>query len=112
MNLVGLKTCRRPTTLACRTTTATSVSGCHPWAACSVLFAATWGVLVVRSPAFDPVLGIRHLGARVVDVIGRTAPQCILDELVATVAMLPNPAPRDGDEDRSGSGLRAARSTL
>jgi hypothetical protein len=68
----------------------------------AMLFAATWGVLVGSQPgAFDPALGIRRLGARVVDVIGRTAPQCIVDELVATVATLPNPVPRDRAEDRS-----------
>jgi hypothetical protein len=68
----------------------------------AMLFAATWGVLVGSQPgAFDVVLGIRRLGERVVDVIGRTAPQCIVDELVATVAMLPNPAPRESAEGRS-----------
>jgi hypothetical protein len=68
----------------------------------SMLFAATWGAVAGSQPgAFDPVLGIRRLGERVVDVIGRTAPQCILDELVATVAMLPNPVPRKSVDDRS-----------
>jgi hypothetical protein len=68
----------------------------------SMLFAATWGVLVGSQPgAFDAVLGIRRLGERVVDVIGRTAPRCILDELVATVAMVPNPMPRKEQDDRS-----------
>jgi len=68
----------------------------------AMLFAATWGVLVGSQPgAFDAELGVRRLGERVVDVIGRTAPECILDELVATVAMLPNPAPRKRGEDRS-----------
>ena len=68
----------------------------------AMLFATTWGVLVGSQPgAFDAELGIRRLGERVVDVIGRTAPQCILDELVATVAMLPSPAPRKRVEDRS-----------
>jgi hypothetical protein len=67
-----------------------------------MLFAATWGVLVGSQPgAFDAVLGIRRLGERIVGVIGRTTPQCILDELVTTVAMLPNPAPRQRADDRS-----------
>ena len=66
-----------------------------------MLFAATWGALVGSQPgAFDAVLGIRRLGERVVDVIGQTAPQCILDELVATTAMLPSPAPRKSHDDR------------
>jgi hypothetical protein len=80
-----------------------------------MLIAATWGVLVGSQPgAFDAVLGIRRLGERVVDVIGRTAPQCILDELVATVAMLPNPAPRERADDRSWiwAPPRSALSTL
>lgn len=51
----------------------------------SMLFAATWGVLVGKQPeAFDKVMGIWDLGKRVVDVIGRTAPQCIVSELVTT----------------------------
>jgi hypothetical protein len=67
-----------------------------------MLFAATWGVLVGTQPgAFDAVLGVRRLGERVVDVIGRTAPQCVLDELVATVAMLPNQVPSKETDDRS-----------
>ena len=50
-----------------------------------MLFAATWGALVGTQPgAFDRVMGIWELGERVVDVIGRTAPQCIVAELVAT----------------------------
>jgi hypothetical protein len=50
----------------------------------SMLFAATWGVLVGSQPgAFDQVMSIWEIGERVVDVIGRTAPQCILSELVA-----------------------------
>jgi hypothetical protein len=67
----------------------------------AMLFAATWGALVGSHPgAFDPVMGIRGLGERVVDVIGRTAPQCLLDDLVATVAMLPRRAPREDSESR------------
>lgn len=45
---------------------------------------STWGVLVGSQPgAFGPELGVWGLGARVVDVLGRTAPQCIVSELVA-----------------------------
>jgi hypothetical protein len=67
----------------------------------AMLFAATWGALIGSHPgAFDPVMGIHGLGERVVDVIGRTAPQCILDELVATVAMLPRRAPLKESEGR------------
>ena len=51
----------------------------------SMLFAATWGVLVGKHPgAFDRAMGIWDLGERVIDVIGRTAPQCTVTELVAT----------------------------
>ena len=68
----------------------------------SMLFAATWGVLIGSQPgAFDAVLGIRRIGERVVDVIGRTVPECMLNELVATVAMLPSAAPAEGADDRS-----------
>jgi hypothetical protein len=50
-----------------------------------MLILACWGVLVGKQPgAFDRALGIWDLGERVVDAIGRTAPQCILTELVAT----------------------------
>jgi hypothetical protein len=66
----------------------------------SMLFWATWGVLVGKHPgAFDSVMGVWDLGARVVDVIGRTAPQCIVGELVATVlrpAMSGMPRPSKG----------------
>lgn len=52
----------------------------------SMLFWATWGALVGSQPGlFDPSLGIDGMGERVLDVIGRTAPQCIVSELVATV---------------------------
>jgi hypothetical protein len=51
----------------------------------SMLFAATWGVLVGKQPeAFDKVMGIWGLGQRVVDVIGRSAPQCIVADMVST----------------------------
>lgn len=53
----------------------------------SMLFAATWGVLVGKHPgAFSRALTIWELGERVVDVIGRTAPQCIVSELVGVFA--------------------------
>jgi hypothetical protein len=49
----------------------------------SMLFWATWGALVGSQPGlFDPALGVYGMGERVVDVIGRTAPQCIVSELV------------------------------
>jgi hypothetical protein len=68
----------------------------------SILFAATWGVLVGSQPgAFDTELGIRRLGERVVDVIGRTAPQCIVDELVVAAARLPSPLPAKEVGDRA-----------
>jgi len=52
----------------------------------SMLFGATWGALVgVHPGAFDAALGMWGLGERVVDVIGQSAPQCILDELVLTL---------------------------
>lgn len=52
----------------------------------SMLFWATWGALVGSQPGlFDPALGIYGMGERVLDVLGRTAPQCIVSELVATV---------------------------
>jgi hypothetical protein len=51
----------------------------------SMLFAATWGVLVGKQPgALSRVIGVWQIGERVLDVIGRTAPQCIVSELVAT----------------------------
>ena len=51
----------------------------------AMLFAAAWGVLVGKQPgALSKVMGIWGIGERVVDVIGRTAPQCIVSELVAT----------------------------
>ncbi len=66
----------------------------------SMLFAATWGSIVGSPPgAFDKGLGLRGVGERVVDVIGRSAPQCLLDELVATVSSLPAVTPREGDDD-------------
>jgi hypothetical protein len=49
----------------------------------SMLRWAIWGVLVGLHPgALDRVMGIWELGRRVVDVIGRTAPQCLVEELV------------------------------
>ncbi|MDQ4039297.1 MAG: hypothetical protein M3313_13335, partial [Actinomycetota bacterium] len=53
----------------------------------SMLFAATWGTLVGKHPgAFSHALTIWELGERVVDVIGRTAPQCIVSELAGVFA--------------------------
>lgn len=53
----------------------------------SMLFAATWGTLVGKHPgAFSHALTIWEIGERVVDVIGRTAPQCIVSELVGVFA--------------------------
>jgi hypothetical protein len=52
----------------------------------SMLFAAVWGVLVGKQPgAFGAAMGPWGIGERVVDAIGRTAPQCIVAELVATL---------------------------
>jgi hypothetical protein len=52
----------------------------------SMLFWATWGALVGSQPGlFDPALGIYGMGERALDVLGRTAPQCIVSELVASV---------------------------
>ena len=49
----------------------------------SMLFWATWGVLVGSQPGlFHPALGVYGMGKRAVDVLGRTAPQCIVSELV------------------------------
>jgi hypothetical protein len=51
----------------------------------SMLLAATWGVLVGKQPgALGKVMGVWEIGERVLDVIGRTAPQCIVSELVST----------------------------
>ncbi len=81
----------------------------------SMLFAATWDALVASQPgAFDVALGIRGIGERVVDVIGRSAPQCIFDELVATTAELPAARTTTPADDRwwlwapSGSSLNTA----
>ena len=50
----------------------------------SMLFAAIWGVLVGSQPgAFTRVQDVWEFGERVVNVIGRTAPQCLVSELVA-----------------------------
>jgi hypothetical protein len=49
----------------------------------SMLFAATWGVLTGSPPmSFQGDLNPWEVGQRVIDVIGRTAPQCIVRELV------------------------------
>ncbi len=50
----------------------------------SMLFASIWGVLVGSQPgAFSRVLDVWEFGDRVVDVIGRTAPQCLVLALVS-----------------------------
>jgi hypothetical protein len=52
----------------------------------SMLVWATWGALVGSQPGlFDPALGVYGMGERAVDVIGRTAPQCIVSELVGVL---------------------------
>lgn len=49
----------------------------------SMLIAATWGVLTGSPPmTFQGDLSPWEVGQRVIDVIGRTAPQCILHELL------------------------------
>ena len=68
----------------------------------SMLFWATWGVLVGSQPGlFHPALGVYGMGKRAVDVLGRTAPQCIVSELVG-------PLISSGDAGR-GSERRADR---
>lgn len=50
----------------------------------SMLFNATWGVVVGKQPgAFDKVMSLGEIGERVLDVLGRTAPHCLVSELVA-----------------------------
>jgi hypothetical protein len=50
----------------------------------AMLYAATWGALTGLSPmAFHRAMNAWEVGERVVDVIGRTASQCILSEMVA-----------------------------
>jgi hypothetical protein len=61
----------------------------------SMLFWATWGVLVGTQPGLlSPALGVWGMGERVVDVIGRTAPQCIVSELIGP--LIRDPAGRAG----------------
>ena len=69
----------------------------------SMLIAATWGVLVGKHPgAFSHALSIWEIGERVIDVIGRTAPQCIVSELVGVFARLePEPERRDAASSRA-----------
>jgi hypothetical protein len=69
----------------------------------SMLFAATWGALVGKQPGlFSRFLGLWDLGERALDVIGRTAPQCIVSELVAT--FLVNPGETVAGESRRPTG--------
>ena len=50
----------------------------------SMLFWATWGVLVGSQPGlFGTSLGVWGMGSRVVDVLGRAAPQCFWSDLVS-----------------------------
>jgi hypothetical protein len=52
-----------------------------------MLFWATWGAITSSAPnTFDRTLTSWQVGERALDVIGRSAPQCFVDELVATVA--------------------------
>jgi hypothetical protein len=52
----------------------------------SMLVWATWGALIGSQPGlFDPALGVYGMGERAVDVIGQTAPQCIVSELVSAL---------------------------
>ena len=52
----------------------------------SMLLAAIWdGLIGVHPGAFDAALGMWGLGERLVDVIGRSAPQCFVDESVPTL---------------------------
>ena len=64
----------------------------------SMLFWATWGVLIGSQPGlFHPALGVYGMGERAVDVLGRTAPQCIVSELVGPLLRSDEapPTPRD-----------------
>jgi hypothetical protein len=68
----------------------------------SWLFAATWAALAGSQPgAFDPAMGIRGVGERVVEIIGRTTSHCVVDDLVVTIAKLPGRVPRKAADDRS-----------
>jgi hypothetical protein len=79
----------------------------------AMLFAATWGVLVGKHPgAFGKVMGIWEVGARVVDVIGRSAPQCILSELVATFLERQPPGEADDDHPRRQPAPALALNTM
>jgi len=63
-----------------------------------MLFAVTWKVLVgSHTGAFGRLMDIWEIGQRVVDVIGRTAPQCLVSELVSTVV-----GTRQTSEDAAG----------
>ncbi|MDQ3505716.1 MAG: hypothetical protein M3446_08470 [Actinomycetota bacterium] len=79
----------------------------------SMLFAATWGALVGKHPgAFSHALTIWELGERVVDVIGRTAPQCIVSELVGVFARSQPGQTRDAMGRIDGPRLMPAASTV
>jgi hypothetical protein len=65
----------------------------------SMLFAATWGVLVGTYPgAFSRFMNPWEIGQRVIDVIGRTAPQCLISELVAALVMTGGPGRSVGSQ--------------
>ena len=70
----------------------------------SMLIWATWGVVVGKHPgAMDPVMGVWELGGRVVDVLGRTAPQCLMSEFVDVfVPVVSPPAPPAAQEAAVG----------
>ena len=56
-----------------------------PWQRMSMLLSATWGAIVGSKPMdFSPGMTPWQIGERALDVIGRTAPQCIVSELVGS----------------------------
>ena len=73
----------------------------------SMLFWATWGVLVGTQPGLlSPALGVWGMGERVVDVIGRTAPQCIVSELIGPIIRdrarsAPPPVPKGAEWEQA-----------
>lgn len=77
----------------------------------AMLILATWGVLVGKHPgAFDRAMGIWDLGERVVDAIGRTAPQCIVNEFSTTFLPLrESQSPTSAQESAAIGGRRPAR---
>jgi hypothetical protein len=56
----------------------------------AMLFWAAWGGVVGTQPGLlSKVLGVWGIGERVVDVIGRSAPQCVVSDLVAAFMKAP-----------------------